>query len=78
MGADLVEFAVHVVGRAGGRALEGHVFQEMAHAGDFVALVAVAGLDDETQGRRIGVRIALGHDLQPVGQDVCKKLHSSQ
>ena len=77
MRADLVELAVHVVGRAGGRALEGHVLEEMAHAGDLVGLVAGAGLDDEPQGRRVGLGIALGDDLQAVGQDVGKKFHIS-
>ena len=75
MRADLVQLAVHVVGRAGGRALEGHVLQEMAHAGDLVALVAGAGLDNEPQGRRVGLGVALGDDLQAVGQGVGEKFH---
>ena len=76
MRADLVELAVHVVGRAGGRALEHHVFEKMADAGDLVGLVAGAGLDEEPQGRRIGLGVALGDDLQAVGQNVGQKLHS--
>ena len=32
VGPHLVELAVHVVGRTAGRALEDHVFEEMAHA----------------------------------------------
>ena len=70
MRADLVEFAVHVVGRTRGRALECHVFEKMADAGDLVGLVAGAGLDDEPQGRRVGLGIALGDDLEAVGQNV--------
>ena len=68
--AHLVEFAVHVVSRAGGRALEGHVLEEMAHAGDVVGLVAGPGFDDELQGRGVSAGIALGDNLQSVGKDV--------
>ena len=70
MGAHFVELAVDLVGRAAGRALEHHVFEEMAHAGDFRGLVAGAGADEEAQGRRVGLAVALGHDLQAVVQDV--------
>ncbi len=68
VGPHLVELAVHVVGRAAGRALEHHVFEEMAHAGHCVGLVAGAGLDEKAQGRRMGLGVALGDDLQAVGQ----------
>ena len=49
VGAHLVELAVHVVGRAAGRALEGHVFEEMAHAGHGVVFIAGARADEEPQ-----------------------------
>ena len=68
VGAHLVELAVDVVGDARGRALEHHVFEKMAHARDFVGFVAGAGIDEEAQGRRMGLVVALGHDLQAVGQ----------
>ena len=64
----LVELAIHVVGRTGGRPLEHHVLEEMAHAGHLVGLVAGAGLDEETQRRRVGLGVALGDDFQTVGQ----------
>ena len=35
-----------------------------------VGLVARAGADEEAQGRRMGLAVALGHDLQAVGQNV--------
>ena len=70
VGAHLVELAVHVVGRAGGGALEHHVFEEMAHAGHGVALVAGAGADEEPQRRGIRRGVPLGDNLQPVGQGV--------
>ena len=74
-GADLVQLAVDVVGRARGRALEGHVLEEMAHAGDVVGFVAGAGLDDEAQGGRVGLGVAFGDDFQTVGQGVGEELH---
>jgi hypothetical protein len=45
------------------------VLKKMAHAGHVAALVASAGLDEEAQGRGIGVAVALGDDLQAVFQD---------
>ena len=77
VGAHLVELAVHVFGRARGRALEHHVLEEMAHAGDFVGFVARAGLHEEAQRRRMGVVIALGDDFQTVVQRVLTKLQSA-
>lgn len=74
-GADLVKLAVHVVGRASGRAFEGHVLQKMAYAGDFIGFVAGAGLDDEAQRSGIGIRIALGNDFQAVRQEVGLEVH---
>ena len=70
MGAHLVELAVYVVGRPAGRALEDHVFQEVAHAGQGVGLVARAGADEEAHRRGIGRRVALGDDFQAIGQDM--------
>ncbi len=54
VGADLVELAVHVVGRAARRPLEDHVFEKMAHAGDVVRFVARAGVHEEAQRLRMG------------------------
>ena len=70
MGAHLVELAVHVVGRAAGRALEHHVLEEMAHAGHGVGLVAGAGADEEPHRRRVRRGAPFGDDLQSVGQSV--------
>ncbi len=66
MGAHFVELAIHVVGAARGRALEHHVFQKMAHAGDGVGFIARPGVDEETQRRGIRAGVALGDDLQAV------------
>ena len=43
----------------------------MADAGDFVGLVAGAGLHEEAQGRRVGLVVALGDDFQAVGERGC-------
>ena len=56
VGAHLVELAVHVVGRAAGRALERHVFEEMAHPGHLFGFIARPGVDEEPQRRRVGLR----------------------
>ena len=71
--AHLVELAVHLVGGSAGRALEDHVLEKMAHAGQRVRLVARAGLDEERHGRRVGVAVALGHHFQAVFERVTKK-----
>ncbi len=70
VGAHFVELAVHLVGRAAGRALKGHVFEEMAHAGDGVVFIACAGADEEPHGRRICRGVALGDDFQAVRKGV--------
>ncbi len=75
VGADLVELAVHVVGRAVCGAFEDHVFEEMADPGHRLGFVAGARLDEEPHGGRIGRTVALGDDLQAVGQRAFKKLH---
>ena len=75
VGAHLVELAVHVVGRAARRALEDHVFQKMAYAGHPGGFVAGAGADEKPHGRGIGSAVALGNDLQAVGQRVFEKFH---
>ena len=77
VGAHLVELAVHLVGRAAGRALEDHVFEEMAHAGQRVVFIAGAGVDEEPQRRGIGRVVALGDDFQAVGKGVFEKFHLS-
>ncbi len=74
VGPHLVELAIYVVGRAGRRALEHHVFEKMAHARDLVGLVASAGLHEEAQRGRMRLGVALGHDLQPIGERMLTKL----
>ena len=66
VGADLVELAVDVLGRAPRRALEHHVLEKMAHAGDLVGLVAGAGAHEEADAERVGRVVALGDDLEAV------------
>ena len=46
----------------------------MAHAGDLVGLVAGAGLHEEAQRRRMRLGVALGDDLQAVGELMLTKL----
>ena len=73
----LVELAVDVVGRPRWRPLEDHVLEEMAHAGQRVALVARAGLDEETEAQGIGLRVAFGHDFQAVVERLFQELQAS-
>ena len=46
--------------------LKHHVLEEMAHAGDFVGLVARAGAHEEADAQRMGLVVALGDNLQAV------------
>ena len=72
--ADFVEFAVDVGGGPRGRALEGHVLEEVADSRHVIVFVASAGVDEKTHGRGVGLGVALGDDLQPVVQAVFTKL----
>ena len=77
MGADLVELAVHVLGRAPRRALEHHVLEKMAHAGDLVGLVAGAGAHEEADAQRMRGVVALGDDFQAVVERFFAKFHDN-
>jgi hypothetical protein len=51
------------------------VFQEMAHAGHGLMLVAGTGFDKEAQGRGVRLVVALGDDFEPVGKRFGDELH---
>ena len=70
VGAEFVQFPIHVGGASGGSALESHMFQEMADAREFIGFVAGAGSDEEAEGRGVCRRVALGDDLQAVVEAV--------
>ena len=65
-GAELVQLAIDIGRRALGRALEDHVLEKMADAGNLVRLVARARANKERVSRRIGARRDLRDDFQAV------------
>ena len=78
VGAELVEIAVDLRRRSLGRALEDHVLEKVADAGDLVGLVARAGADEERVGRRVGVGAELGDDFQAVIERVMAEVHGQE
>ena len=66
--ADGIHLAGDVLGGAGTRALEEHVFDEMRNPVGFGGLAAGAGLDPYAHGHRTQVIHALGQDNQAVWQ----------
>ena len=75
VGADAVEIAVDVQGRAPRRPLEDHVLQEVRDAGDLRRLVARPGADEEAQRDGARRRAGLADDLQAVGEHVADERH---
>ena len=74
-GAHPVEPSVDLVGRQVGRALEHHVFEEVARPPEVVALVPGAGADEKTDARGKSAVGHFGDDIEPVVEAFMQKPH---
>ena len=78
VGTDLVEDAIHVLGREPFGPLERHVFEKMADARHDGGLVPRTGSDVEAEPDAVHVVVQLGHDFEAVRERCVMELHDGR
>ena len=74
-GADFVEDAVDVISGEAVIAFEGHMFEEVADAGDFGSFVAGSGADEETGSDAVDGGVGFGDEGEAVGEGAMVEFH---